>query len=78
MLDKLNQKLAEIRQGKAKATETIEAVDKQIANLKGQRERAIANLNAFIGAEETVLQLIEEVNKTDRAQEVRPDENIQA
>lgn len=49
MLDILNKKLTEIRDGKAK-------VQKQI-------EQATANFNAFTGAEQVVLQLIEEVQK---------------
>lgn len=77
MLDKLNAKLAEVEQGKANALKTIEAIDKQIANLRRQREQAVANLSAFTGAEEAVLQLIEEVNEEDKEQEVTADENIQ-
>lgn len=51
MLEMLNKKLAEIREGKAK-------IQKQI-------EQATANFNAFTGAEQVVLQLIEEAQKED-------------
>lgn len=49
MLEMLNKKLAEIRDGKAKTQRQI--------------EQATANFNAFTGAEQVVLQLIEEVRK---------------
>ena len=44
MLEKLNAKLEEIRRGK-------EVAQKNIAALDRQREQAVANLNAFVGAE---------------------------
>lgn len=69
MLDILNKKLAEARDGKKKAQE-------QIALLAKQREQAIANLNAFVGAEQAVLQLIEETEKL-KGEEVTADENVQ-
>lgn len=77
MLNKLNAKLTEVEQGKANALKTIEAIDKQISSLNKQREQAVANLNAFIGAREAILQLIEEVSTNDTAEEVKSDENIQ-
>lgn len=52
MLEKLNAKLEEIRRGK-------EVVQKNIAALDRQREQAVANLNAFVGAEQVILQLID-------------------
>lgn len=51
MLEKLNAKLEEIRRGK-------EVAQKNIAALDRQREQAVANLNAFVGAEQVILQLI--------------------
>lgn len=77
MLDKLNAKLTEVEQGKANALKTIEGIDKQISNLNRQRDQAVANLNAFIGAREAILQLIDEVNTNDKAEEVKSDEKIQ-
>lgn len=77
MLNKLNTKLTEVRQGKTNALRTVEAIDKQIANLDKQREQAVANLNAFVGAEQAVLQLIGEVNEENKAQEVTADEKTQ-
>lgn len=77
MLNKLNAKLTEVEQGKANALKTIEAIDKQISSLNKQREQAVANLNAFIGAREAVLQLIEEMNTDNKAEEVKSDENSQ-
>jgi len=77
MFDKLNAKLTEVEQGKANALKTIEAIDKQISTLNKQREQAVANLNAFIGAREAILQLIDEVNANNKAEEVKSDENIQ-
>lgn len=53
MLEKLNAKLEEIRRGK-------EVAQKNIAALDRQREQAVANLNAFVGAEQVILQLIDE------------------
>ncbi|MBQ3045127.1 MAG: hypothetical protein IJD49_04160 [Clostridia bacterium] len=77
MLNKLSAKLTEVEQGRASALKTIEAIDKQIANLGRQREQAVANLNAFTGAREAVLQLIDEANEEDNVQEVTADEKIQ-
>lgn len=64
----LNKKLAEVREGKKNAQQ-------QIAMLTKQREQATANLNAFVGAEQVLLQLIEEENKKEKAEEVTADEN---
>lgn len=57
MLKELNKKLAEVQQGKAN-------MQNAIANLDRQREQAVANLNAFIGAEQVLLQLIDELQKS--------------
>lgn len=56
VLEKLNAKLEEIRRGK-------EVAQKNIAALDRQREQAVANLNAFVGAEQVILQLIDEVDE---------------
>lgn len=56
MFEKLNAKLEEIRRGK-------EVAQKNIAALDRQREQAVANLNAFVGAEQVILQLIDEDNE---------------
>lgn len=58
MLEKLNAKLEEIRRGK-------EVVQKNIAALDRQREQAVANLNAFVGAEQVILQLIDEESEVE-------------
>lgn len=58
MLNKLETKLAEVQQGKAN-------MQNAIANLDKQREQAVANLNAFIGAEQVLLQLIDELKETE-------------
>ena len=68
MLDKLNTKLAEVREGKRNAQQ-------QIAMLTKQKEQTTANLNAFVGAEQVLLQLIEETTK--KNEEVTADENVQ-
>ena len=49
MLEKLNAKLEEIRRGAGGSQKNIAALDRQ-------RERAVANLNAFVGAEQVILQ----------------------
>lgn len=69
MHDILNKKLAEVREGKRNAQQ-------QIAMATKQREQATANLNAFVGAEQMLLQLIEET--TNKPEEVTADEEIQA
>lgn len=53
MLEKLNAKLDEIRQSK-------ETMQKNIATIDRQREQAVANLNALLGAEQVLTQLIKE------------------
>lgn len=58
MLEKLNAKLEEIRRGK-------EVAQKNIAALDRQREQAVANLNAFVGAEQVILQLIDEESEVE-------------
>lgn len=58
MLEKLNAKLEEIRRGK-------EIAQKNIAALDRQREQAVANLNAFVGAEQVILQLIDEESEVE-------------
>lgn len=55
--EKLSAKLEEVRQGKSN-------MQKAIASLDKQKEQAVANLNAFIGAEQVLLQLIEELQKS--------------
>ena len=55
--EKLSTKLEEVRQGKSN-------MQKAIASLDKQKEQAVANLNAFIGAEQVLLQLIEELQKS--------------
>ncbi len=64
----LNKKLAEVREGKKNAQQ-------QIAMLTKQREQATANLNAFVGAEQVLLQLIEENAKNPESEEVTADDN---
>lgn len=54
--EKLSAKLEEVRQGKSN-------MQKAIASLDKQKEQAVANLNAFIGAEQVLLQLIDELQK---------------
>lgn len=56
MIEKLNKKLEEIQKGK-------EELREKMANLEKQREAAIANLNAFVGAESVLRQMIEEETK---------------
>ena len=56
--EKLSAKLAEVQQGKSN-------MQNAIANLDKQREQAVANLNAFIGAEQVLLQLIDELKETE-------------
>ena len=58
MLEKLNAKLEEIRRGK-------EVAQKNRAALDRQREQAVANLNAFVGAEQVILQLIDEESEVE-------------
>lgn len=58
MLEKLNAKLEEIRRGKEVAQNNISALDRQ-------REQAVANLNAFVGAEQVILQLIDEESEVE-------------
>lgn len=53
----LDNKLEEVRQGKSN-------MQKAIASLDKQKEQAVANLNAFIGAEQVLLQLIDELQKS--------------
>ena len=55
--EKLSAKLEEVRQGKSN-------MQKAIASLDKQKEQAVANLNAFIGAEQVLLQLIDELQKS--------------
>lgn len=55
--EKLSAKLEEVRQGKSN-------IQKAIASLDKQKEQAVANLNAFIGAEQVLLQLIDELQKS--------------
>lgn len=69
MLDILNKKLAEVRDGKRNAQQ-------QIAMFTKKKEQATANLNAFVGAEQMLLQLIEETTK--KNEEVTADENVQS
>lgn len=66
MIEKLNKKLEEIQKGK-------EELREKMANLEKQRETAIANLNAFVGAESVLRQMIEE--ETEAAESNTP-ENI--
>lgn len=55
--EKLSAKLEEVRQGKSN-------MQKAVAGLDKQKEQAVANLNAFIGAEQVLLQLIDELQKS--------------
>ncbi len=70
MLDMLNKKLAEVREGKANAKKMIAAAERQ-------REQGVAQLNAYAGSETTLLNLIEEITAKDKAEEVTADEKVQ-
>lgn len=56
----------------------IEKLEAKLAEVKNGKERAQAQLNAFTGAEQVLLQLIEECRAENKAEsEVKPDENVQ-
>lgn len=57
----------------------LEKLNAKLAEIRTQKERATANLNALVGAEQVLLQLIDETkaeeNKKEKAEEVTADEN---
>ena len=48
----------------------LEKLNRKLAEIRSQIERAKANLNALIGAEQMLLQLIEEINKESEVETV--------
>jgi len=56
----------------------IEKLEAKLAEIRTQKDRATATLNALVGAEQVLLQLIEECRAENKAEsEVKPDENVQ-
>lgn len=55
----------------------LNKLEKKLKEIRAGKEMAQAQLNAFVGAEQTILQLIDEVSNEPKAQEAISDENIQ-
>lgn len=53
----------------------LEKLNKKLAEIRTQKDRVTANLNALVGAEQVILQLIEEASEEREVAEVEIAEN---
>lgn len=47
-----------------------ENLEKKLETIKAQKEQILANFNALCGAEQVIMQLLQEVQETDNSDEI--------